>query len=156
MGPGRIRYRGSPNMNINVSATAVGVVEHPELRDLPLSGWPRLRVLLARALQRRCPLCGHDKIFKNWFTMQERCPRCGYHFARESGYFLGSYPLNLIAAEIIPVGLMIALLIWSDISWIWLEVILIPTAVGLPFLFFPYAQMVWMAIDLFITPVNQR
>jgi uncharacterized protein (DUF983 family) len=143
-------------MSTTFQVSPATVTEHPELRDLPSSGWPRLRVLLARAAGRRCPLCGAKGIFKNWFTMKERCPRCGYHFARESGYFLGSYPLNLIAAEIIPVGLMVALLVWTDISWILLEAILIPLAVGLPFLLFPYAQMLWMAIDLFITPVNQR
>jgi uncharacterized protein (DUF983 family) len=143
-------------MSSSIRSSPNGVVEHPELRNLPRSGWPRLRVLVARSLQRRCPMCGYDKIFKNWFTLHDSCPRCGYHFARESGYFLGSYPLNLVAAEIIPIGLLVALLIWSDLSWIWLEVILIPTAVILPFLFFPYAQMIWMAIDLFITPVNQR
>ncbi len=69
---------------------------------------------------------------------------------------MGSYPLNLIAAEIVPVGMMVGLLVWSDLSWIWLEVILIPVAVALPFLLFPFAMMLWMAIDLFITPVNQR
>jgi len=131
-------------------------VERPELRDLPTSGWPRQRVLLARAIKRRCPECGATGIFKSWFTLRSNCPRCGYEFARETGYFLGSYPLNLIAAEIVPVGLMIALLIWTDLSWIWLEVLLIPVAVALPFLLFPYAQMIWMAIDLYITPVNQR
>jgi uncharacterized protein (DUF983 family) len=133
-----------------------GAVVRPELWNLPPSGMARLRVLLARAFRRRCPLCGAKGIFKNWFTIHERCPNCGYQFARESGYFLGAYPLNLVAAEIIPIGAMIALLIWTDISWILLEAILIPLAVGLPFLFFPYAQMIWMAIDLFITPVNQR
>jgi uncharacterized membrane protein YdbT with pleckstrin-like domain len=88
--------------------------------------------------------------------MKEYCPRCGYEFNREHGYFLGAYPLNLIAAEIIPVSLLIVLLIFTNLSWIWLEVILIPLAVGLPFLLYPYARMIWMVIDLFFQPVNQR
>lgn len=133
-----------------------GFIERPELRDLPPSGWPRLRVLLSRALRRCCPECGRRGIFKKWFTMKERCPSCGYLFARESGYFLGAYPLNLVAAEIVPVGLMVALLVWTDLSWILLEAVLIPTAVGLPLLLFPFACTVWMAIDLYFTPINQR
>ena len=75
---------------------------------------------------------------------------------RGSRLFLGSYPLNLIAAEIVPVRMMVGLLVWSDLAWIWLEVILIPVAVALPFLLFPFAMMLWMAIDILITPVNQR
>lgn len=126
------------------------------VRDLPPAGWPRLRTLLARALRRRCPECGGGDIFQSYLAIKDRCPRCGYVFAREGGYFLGGYALNLIVAEFIPVGLMIALLIWSDLSWIALEALLIPLAVGLPFLFFPFARTLWMALDLFFTPVNQR
>ncbi|MCC6792791.1 MAG: DUF983 domain-containing protein [Thermomicrobiales bacterium] len=142
--------------NANAGTETAGTVVRPEYWNLPSSGLSRLRVLLARAFRRRCPLCGSSGIFKNWFTIKDRCPRCGYQYARESGYFLGAYPLNLVAAELIPVLLMVGLLVWTDVSWILLEAILIPLAVGLPFLFFPYAQMVWLAIDLFITPVNQR
>ena len=143
-------------MHTGTAPEASTVPQRPELRDLPAGGLPRLRTLLARAVKRRCPMCGAPGIFTSWFTMRTHCPRCGYEFARESGYFLGSYPLNLIAAEIVPVGLMVALLIWTDLSWIWLEVLLIPVAVILPFVLFPFAQMIWMAIDLFLTPVNQR
>jgi uncharacterized protein (DUF983 family) len=143
-------------MQASTSSATATVAQHPELRDLPERGWSRLCVLLARSVKRRCPMCGAPGIFKGWFTLRSECPRCGYVFARESGYFLGSYPLNLIAAEIVPVALMVALLVWTDLSWIWMEVLLIPLAVGLPFLLYPFAQMIWMAIDLYLTPVNQR
>ena len=95
-------------------------------------------------------------IFKKWIFMHDRCPRCGYEFARESGYFLGSQSVNLVGAEIVPVGLMIGFFVWTDFSWILLEAILLPLAVFLPFLFYPYACTIWMAIDLYLTPVNQR
>jgi uncharacterized protein (DUF983 family) len=143
-------------MSSTTIATQDRPVEYPERRNLPPSGWPRFRALLARAVQRRCPECGAPGIFKQWFTLRERCPICGYQFARESGYFLGSYPLNLVAAEIVPVGSMVALLVWTDLSWVMLEAVLIPLAVALPFLLFPFACTVWMAIDLFFTPANQR
>jgi uncharacterized protein (DUF983 family) len=131
-------------------------IERPELRDLPRAGWPRYRTLLARASRRRCLLCGAEGIFKNWFDLRDRCPRCGYRFMREGGYFLGAYALNLIAAEFIPVFGFIALYVWTDLSWVWLEIILIPLAVVMPFLFYPFARMFWMALDLVFTPVNQR
>ena len=115
-----------------------------------------MRTLLARALRRCCPECGGRGIFKKWIFMHDRCPRCGYEFARESGYFLGSQSVNLVGAEIVPVGLMIGFFIWTDFSWILLEAILLPLAVFLPFLFYPYACTIWMGIDLYLTPVNQR
>jgi uncharacterized protein (DUF983 family) len=113
-------------------------------------------MLLARAVRRQCPLCGSPGIFKSWMMMRDFCPRCGYEFAREGGYFLGAYALNLLAAEFIPVGSLIVLLIWSDLSWIALEAILIPLAVGLPFLFYPFARTFYMALDLTLQPVSQR
>jgi uncharacterized protein (DUF983 family) len=125
-------------------------------RDLPAHGWPRLQVLLARAIRRQCPECGGGDIFSGWLTIKDACPHCGYVFAREGGYFLGAYALNLIVAEFIPVALMIGLLIWSDLDWVVLELILIPLAVLLPFVFFPFARTFWMALDEFFTPVNQR
>jgi uncharacterized protein (DUF983 family) len=125
-------------------------------RDLPIDGWPRARALVGRALRRQCPECGRSGIFVHWMTMVEACPRCGYLFAREGGYFLGAYALNLIVAESIPVGLMIALFVWSDLGWIALEAILIPFAVLLPFLLYPFARTFWMALDLMLQPVNQR
>lgn len=126
------------------------------LNTLPPRGMPRFLTLAKRALLRRCPLCGGKHIFKNYLSIKDSCPTCKYVFARESGYFLGSYPLNLVTAELIPVLAMVGLLVWTDVSWIWLEVILIPLAIAMPLLFFPFAMCIWMAIDLFFQPVNQR
>jgi uncharacterized protein (DUF983 family) len=141
---------------IGILPSAESATGEASIRDLPSLGWPRHRLLLIRALQRRCPECGAKGIFKNWLVMLDRCPRCGYEFAREGGYFLGAYALNLIVAEFIPVGLMIGLLIWSDLNWVVLEAVLIPLAVGLPILFYPFARSLWMALDLALQPINQR
>ncbi len=131
-------------------------MERSNLRNLPPSGWPRLRVLLARAIRLRCPECGSRGIFRNWLTTRERCPSCDYEFAREGGYFLGAQHVNLVVAEVIPIALFVALFIWSDLSSLALEAILIPAAVGLPLLLYPFSCSMWMALDLFLTPTNQR
>ncbi len=127
-----------------------------DLRDLPPAGRARLRCLVARAAQRRCPECGAAGIFANWLTLKPRCLRCGYVFEREQGYFLGAYAVNLVVAELLTVGLLVGLMIWTALSWIALEAIVIPLAIGLPLLFFPYARTFWMAFDLWFTPHNQR
>lgn len=139
-----------------MNSTTAAEIGDSSLRNLPEQKGPRARLLVGRALLLRCPECGGRGIYQNWFTIKENCPSCGYLFAREGGYFLGAYVLNLLAAEFIPIGLMIGLLIWSSMNWIVLEAILIPLAIGLPLFFFPFAQCLWMALDLIITPVNQR
>ena len=135
---------------------APAATSDPRLRDLPPAGWPRLRRLLGRALLRHCPQCGSADIFANWLTIKDECPRCGYHFARETGYFLGAYALNLILAEFIAFGVMVALLIWSDYGSTAIVAITVPLMVALPFLFFPYSRTFWMAFDLWFQPENQR
>src|SRR6185312_2262481 len=41
------------------------VIAHPERRNLPSSGLPRLTALLGRAVKRHCPQCGAGGIFTN-------------------------------------------------------------------------------------------
>jgi len=122
----------------------------PSARNLPPSGWPRLKILLVRSLTRRCPQCGARGIFRNYFSLKDWCPRCGYKFEREEGYFLGAYALNLIAAEFITIGLLVYFLVNTDYSWVILEFIFIPLAIILPILFFPFSRTLWMALDLMI------
>ena len=92
-----------------MTAEAAGPNDPTRFRNLPPRGWPRLWVLLARALMRRCPLCGTRGVFRNWFTLRDACPHCRYRFDREDGYFLGAYALNLIVAELITVAVAVAL-----------------------------------------------
>jgi uncharacterized protein (DUF983 family) len=101
-------------------------------------------------LRRRCPQCGAGSIFRDYWTLRESCPRCSYRFDREEGYFLGAYAINLIVAEFVTVAVLVYLLAGTDLSWVALEAIVIPMAVGLPILFFPFSRMFWMALDLMI------
>lgn len=101
-------------------------------------------------------MCGHHDIWKGWFSLRDECPNCGYVFLRESGYFLGAYALNLIIAEFITMIVLTYLLIGTDWEWWQIELVVLPMAVGLPLLFFPYARGLWMALDLALHPRNQR
>jgi uncharacterized protein (DUF983 family) len=101
-------------------------------------------------MKRQCPQCGSSGIFKNYLTIKDYCPRCGYRFEREEGYFLGSYAINLIAAEFITIGLLVIFLTQTDYSWVVLELIFIPMAVILPFITFPFSRTFWMALDLML------
>jgi uncharacterized protein (DUF983 family) len=113
--------------------------------------------LIARAFKRQCPVCGRNGIWKSWITLKDSCPNCGYPFTRgEGGYFLGAYALNLIVAEFITMIVLTFLLIRTDWEWWEIELVVIPLAIGLPLVFFPYSRGLWMALDLTFTPKNQR
>lgn len=118
--------------------------------NLPTASGRRLGVLLRRALVLRCPYCGGAPAFAGWWTVRERCPNCHVKFEREEGYFLGAYAINLIVAEILGVGAVIALLLWSDLSTVAMQIIAVVFVIGLPLFFFPYSRSLWMAIDLMI------
>ena len=125
------------------------------LRNLPPErGWPRLSTLLKRAATRRCPQCGSKGIFKNYLELKEHCPTCNYRFDREEGYVLGGYALNVIFVGFIPLVLLVFFLIYTDYSWVTLELIFIPMAIILPLLLFPYTRTFWMVIDLALDPTE--
>ena len=116
---------------------------------------PPAATLLGRALARRCPYCGAPGIFDGWWSLRDRCPRCGVAFAREEGYFLGAYALNLIVAETL--ALLIALYLifrtrLGDAALLWQEVVAVALAVGLPIIFYPFSRTLWIALDLFFHP----
>lgn len=117
---------------------------------------PSLRTLLGRAIRRQCPACGSNGIYQGWISIKNECPACGYLFVRESGYFLGALAVNIIVSELISMMVLVALLIWTDLEWWKVELIVLPLALGLPFLFIPFARGLWMALDLRVQPQNQR
>lgn len=120
--------------------------------DIPPGGWPRARTLAGRAVRLRCPFCGGNGIWRSWLTIRDACPRCGTRFAREHGYFLGSMLVNLVVAEFLTVAVIVALFVFTDLSWIWMELIVLPMALGLPLLFWPFARTLWIAVDLLVSP----
>ena len=111
-----------------------------------------IKTLIGRGLRRQCPVCGYGDIWKSYLTIKDECPNCGYVFSRESGYFLGAYALNLIVAEAIAMAVLVVLLVRTDWEWWVIELIVIPMAIALPALFFPFSRSLWMALDLVFNP----
>ena len=128
---------------------------HPDPRASYRRG-RRLAALVGRALRRRCPYCGGAGIFAGYFSLRDRCPTCGVPFDREEGYFLGAMLVNLLVAEFITVAVAVSLMVFTDLSLVPLEIIAVSLAVGLPILFYPYARMLWMAVDLHFDPPERQ
>lgn len=114
---------------------------------------------VSRALRRRCPSCGNGRIFQGWFRMRERCPGCDLHLERnESGYLVGSFMFNIAAAEIIGLGVVLAVaaLTWPTPPWDLLTYGGAGLMAVLPILFYPFAKTLFLAIDLIVRPPGRE
>ena len=127
---------------------------NPQLIALPDTPLARFLVGVGRAFRRRCPYCGGGAIFEGWFTLRPQCPTCGVTYAYETGYFLGSYAINIVVTELLAVAVVIWLLIQSDLSVVQLQITGVVLAVGLPILFYPIALLLWVALDITFHPPN--
>lgn len=130
----------------------MSTVPEPLVPTLPAETGKRFWVTLSRAIRRRCPYCGGAGIFSSYFTLKERCPHCHTLFAYEDGYFLGSYVINIGVTELAAVGIVIWLMIATNLSVLQLQIIGVILAVGLPILFYPVAVCLWMVLDLVVHP----
>jgi len=114
----------------------------------------RALLFVARALRLRCPSCGEGTLFASWFSMRQRCPACGLRLERDEGYFLGAMTFNLIAAELLFAGVMVAVLVstWPSPPW---DLLWVGSVVGMvlaPVVFYPFSKTLWLAFDLLFRP----
>jgi uncharacterized protein (DUF983 family) len=112
---------------------------------------------LLRALRLRCPQCGRGRMFEKWLKQLPRCSVCHLKFDRgEHDYFIGAYTINLIVAELAVVaGMLLGMyLTWPDVPWNTIKWMLLPLAIGLPLLTYPFSKSIWLAIDLIYQPAR--
>lgn len=109
--------------------------------DVPRTAW--------RALLRRCPNCGNAGFFDSWFRLR-RCPTCGFNPSEsDAGYGMGALTINMVVSEILALGAVLgtAILTWPDPPWDLLLYGGLALAVGLPFLFYPFATSLFVAVN---------
>ena len=108
-----------------------------------------------RALLLRCPRCGGRGILRTWFHLKPSCPSCALALERgEKDYWLGGYAVNLVVAELLGVGAIVAFIIatWPDVPWTAVEYGAPVLIVLLPIVFFPFSRTLWLAWDLHFRP----
>ena len=111
------------------------------------------------AVRRRCPRCGGKGVFSSWLKLRERCPTCGYKFEREEGFFTGVYLVNysfVAVALVMELTLFVLYANASEESVSYWPMFLVGglTAIVLPVLTYPFAKMIWAAIDLATRPLD--
>lgn len=87
--------------------------------------------------------------------MAEACPRCHLKLDRgEVDYFLGSYLVNFVVAELLIVVGAAVTILWTlpDVPWSGLMRWLLVLATITPMAFYPFAKTLWLAIDLSFRP----
>jgi uncharacterized protein (DUF983 family) len=115
----------------------------------------RIAVLFFRAIRLRCPNCGGHPVLLTWFTLCANCPVCGIRLQRgEDGYWVGGYMFNLIAAELIWAGSLVALLWWTWPTPPWTVLLIggVMLMVLSPVALFPFSRLVFLAFDLVFRP----
>ncbi|MDX2122975.1 MAG: DUF983 domain-containing protein [Gemmatimonadota bacterium] len=120
---------------------------------------PSTRVMLLRALRRRCPICGGGSLFSGWFRMKDHCPQCGIRMRRgEDGYTLGALWFNLLLAETITMAVFVGTLArtWPTPPWEVLQVLGPAEAIVMPLLIWPFARTLFLAFDLSFRPLGPR
>jgi hypothetical protein len=75
---------------------------------------------------------------------------------REPGYWVGAVTINTllaIAAFLLTFAVFLVVT-WPEVPWDWLSPIAIGVTVLVPVLFYPWAQTLWMAYDLYVHPLE--
>ena len=129
----------------------------PQPMRLPIE-WspPSPPKMIVRAVHLRCPRCGGSGIWRSWFKTKHACPTCDLVFERgeSEDYWLGAYMFNLVAAELVSVGIAVIVIIvlWPNVPWNLLWGLSVILAILMPVLFLPFARNLWLAFDPMFRP----
>jgi uncharacterized protein (DUF983 family) len=105
----------------------------------------------------RCPNCGTGGVTRRWVEVRPTCPRCHLRLDRgEVDYWLGAMMFNLIGAELLFAGgvLAVLLLTWPDPPWDALLWGGIPVLVVFPIATYPLSKLLWLTVDLQFRPLR--
>jgi uncharacterized protein (DUF983 family) len=104
------------------------------------------RILIRRALARRCPLCGRGALFRTHFRMNRECANCHAIFWKDPGESLGAMYVDyaVAAGAFLAAWLVLALVTnWSDLAQ--LVVLSVIAAVSVV-VFYPFSRSVWTVL----------
>jgi Protein of unknown function (DUF983) len=90
--------------------------------------------------------------------MLPACDDCGYSYEREEGYWVGALIMNIAVAEACFAVLFVAVVLATmpDVAWAPLLGAALFTNALLPLVFYPYSKTLWMAVDLYLHPLEGR
>ena len=129
------------------------------------SRWPSCRRLRPRLPRPRPPRSSRAASTRaawpscTWLRPKPSCPTCGQPIERpEEGYWLGALLVNLVVAELLPLGAVVGVLLatWPHPPWTLLLYGGAALAAISPFVFYPFSKLAWLAVDIYIQPTIDR
>jgi len=97
-------------------------------------------------LRLRCPYCRTGPVFAGWFTMRDRCTTCGLVFAREPGYYLGSFYFSYFALIFLAAPTWIVLRL-AGVAEGWIMACTAAQVLGLVIPVTRWSRVLWMFWD---------
>jgi uncharacterized protein (DUF983 family) len=115
-----------------------------------------MRMMIGRAVRRRCPLCGgRGAWFRRWSQKDDRCHTCGFAWNRNTdGFMTGSMTINIIITFtlIFVVLLVMTIVTYPELPVAPLVIALVAVAVVVPLVVHPITYTLWLAVDLAMRP----
>ncbi len=118
---------------------------------------PPFRILLARAVRRRCPRSGQDRLFESWGEVKHHCGACGFKHERQPGYWVGALIVNT-AVTLFLIGAVLVggmVLTWPTVPWTGVLIATVGVAGVAPVAFYPWSKSLWMAVEMAFHPVEE-
>ena len=115
----------------------------------------RIESALWAVVQRRCPQCGRGPAFDGWWRLKPACPVCGRRFQQHPGTTTGVMQVGAMAVVIFAIiaWFPIAALSHGSLDQSLIILIVVSTVFGL--WFYPYAKLVWEAVDYLLDQYNE-
>ena len=111
-----------------------------------------MATVVGRALLLRCPRCAARGILAGWFTLRDACPVCALPLRRapEADEWFGGYFINLIASELLMVFVVVGYVLATipDVKWTNVEVLGVVMVIISPIVSYPFAKVMWVAVEL--------
>ena len=123
----------------------MSAVEKPSSGESPTRGWRR--TLLKRAVAKRCPQCGANTLFAGYARLAPECSACGLIFRREQGAQTGSMYVSAAITEVFAALVILAVVALTDWSTTTRIAVGAPLVLVFCFLFLPYSQALWVAVE---------
>ena len=73
---------------------------------------PKLKTLLRRGWQKKCPQCGQGALYRRWLTLHDRCSVCGLQYTPNQGDLWGALMFLDRVLFIIPLIVLIYFRVW--------------------------------------------
>jgi uncharacterized protein (DUF983 family) len=112
---------------------------------------------LEHILRKRCPRCGHGKVFERLWKMNGNCPACGLDFYRgDPGYFTGamyvSYAMAIPLLAVVTLGLYLL-----SPSWSLLRLVTLASILSTPLIpwIWQYSRVLWLYFDRYFDPEEE-